>query len=710
MGEQIAAGVTTAVTTAKAQSDASIQANNVLINQTINAVSKQQADNAIQAGDFNNKAQAMVDKGVADAKANTQTVAQQTLATANANLAAAKTDLTTGIAKETADRATAVTALDKTAKGYADSAKSDAINAASTADGVINKKIDDTATSIGVTIAQNKKDANGGISTAQSMAQQGIDGLKTKVSQNDYNLKTGQLQADINTTSQTATQSKADIVAIKQIDGVQDARMNSIVDDADGTKQTISNIQTVQGTQSGSILTLQKRADGFDASVERVNNLSVGGRNLLLNTTPVVTGIGNNSINGNFNSTARWTLAGGLTVADLVSKYGVNASITLSFDWSASGSTISGTFNPQWADLPWSLQAIAISPTSSNNSGHYTKTIALSTAGYSTGKATAVMFRQDNLQGSIQLSNMKLEIGTLPTDYSPAPEDIDSATAKAQLTADTATLNLSNYQTSADGRITKAQADIITTATQVQTKVSQSDYNAKTNDLTSKVGTAKLTADQAITTIGNYQKSNDGRITTAETNIKSNKDAIALTATKQELNSATSTLNSSIGAVNVKADSVTQIVTSLTNQVNTLGQTNQVHNSQLAPDFSGWHTGSPWGKPLNNEFTKAGVSDSDPYGAAYVYHDYATSGEWIYSDPVDVASKSKVSISISAAVTQAFTTGVPLALYVYGYDNARKKVTSTGYNIPVNQLTGSYTQFKLENVSLDNTVTSVSFN
>ncbi|CUW06530.1 hypothetical protein [Leuconostoc gasicomitatum] len=386
LAKNITDGVTSAVNQAKANSTADIKANNDLINQTINTVSKQQANNEIDKRNFDTKAQSMVDKGVADAKANTQTVAQQTLSSANANLATAQAQIEA---------------------------------AYKSADGIVSKKIDDTATSIGTTINQNKTDANNGISVAQSTAQQALDGLKATVS--------------------------------------------------------------------------------------------------------------------------------------------------------------------------------------------------------------------------------------------------------------------------------------------------KSDYDAKTKDLTTKVGTAQLTADQATTTIGNYQKSNDGRVSTAETNIKSNKDAIALTATKQDLNSATSTLNTSIGAVNVKADSVTQTVTSLTSQVNTLGQTNQIHNSQLTPDFSGWHTGSPWGKPLNNEFTKAGVSDSDPYGAAYVYHDYATSGEWIYSDPVDVASKSKVSIAITAAVIQAFTAGVPLALYVSGYDNARKKVTSTGYNIPVNQLTGNYTQFKLENISLDNTVSYVSF-
>ncbi|MCJ2160488.1 phage tail spike protein, partial [Leuconostoc mesenteroides] len=124
-----------------------------------------------------------------------------------------------------------------------------------------------------------KTDANGRISTAQTTAQTAVDGLNTKVSQTDYNTKTGQLQTDLTTTTQTANQAKTDIVSIKQTDTSQDSRMNTIESDASGTKQTVSQLQTVQGQQSGSISTLQQRADGFDATVTKVNNLAVGGRN-----------------------------------------------------------------------------------------------------------------------------------------------------------------------------------------------------------------------------------------------------------------------------------------------------------------------------------------------------------------------------------------------------------------------------------------------
>ncbi|WP_273707750.1 hypothetical protein, partial [Leuconostoc mesenteroides] len=96
--------------------------------------------------------------------------------------------------------------------------------------------------------------------------------------------------------------------------------------------------------------------------------------------------------------------------------------------------------------------------------------------------------------GNVLSSMPKFESGTIATDWTPAPEDIDNATAKAQLTADQATTSLNDYKTDADGRISKAQSDIIQTAKDVTTKVSQSDYNSKTSELTTKVSTVQQTA------------------------------------------------------------------------------------------------------------------------------------------------------------------------------------------------------------------------
>lgn len=160
--------------------------------------------------------------------------------------------------------------------------------------------------------------------------------------------------------------------------------------------------------------------------VDKLNNISVGGRNLLLDTGRSFTGIGNNSTNGNFDAQGgRYYLAGGKKVSDLYNQYGSSQYLTLSFDWVASGSALSGSFNPQWVGRPYGgLSNVGpIKPSSTNTSGHYKSTVQLS-GGYATGTATSVQFRQDNLQGNVTIKNMKLEIGNVPTDWTPAPEEL----------------------------------------------------------------------------------------------------------------------------------------------------------------------------------------------------------------------------------------------------------------------------------------------
>ena len=150
------------------------------------------------------------------------------------------------------------------------------------------------------------------------------------------------------------------------------------------------------------------------------------GRNLLLDTARSFTGVGNNSTNGDFNAQGgKYYLAGSKKVSDLYNQYGSSGYLTISFDWVASGSTISGKINPVWDNTPWGGLATSdgIQPSITNTSGHYKKTVSLNSSGYSTGTATSVMFRQDNLQGNVTISNIKLEAGNKATPWIPAPED-----------------------------------------------------------------------------------------------------------------------------------------------------------------------------------------------------------------------------------------------------------------------------------------------
>jgi len=169
--QDIAHQVDDALVKSKQYTDTSIENNNVLVNHTIDEVSKKNAADAIAAGNFDYNAQKMADKAREDAISAANDSAQ-------ANLSQAEQDITA---------------------------------AYQSADGVINKKVDDTASSITTTINQNKIDADGKISTAQSTATQALDEVKLKVSQTDYDQKTGDLTTAVGQAQLTADEAKTTI-------------------------------------------------------------------------------------------------------------------------------------------------------------------------------------------------------------------------------------------------------------------------------------------------------------------------------------------------------------------------------------------------------------------------------------------------------------------------------------------------------------------
>lgn len=570
--EKIEAAVDDALTQANAYSDQLVADNASQINTVLDDVQAKQADLTAQQAELDTKAQGYANKALADAKADTLATATQTAKDAQDALDSAKTTLTTSLNKEVTDRTNAVSALDTKAQGYADTAKTDTINAATTADGVINKKIDDTASSITTTISQNKVDADGKITTAQSTATQALNGLATKVSQTVYDAKTGQLQTDLNTTTTTANQAKTDIVAIKSDNTKQDARMTTIESDANGTKTTVSNLQTDLGKANGSISTLQQRADGFDATVTKVNNLSVGGRNLLLGTATPWVVKANASNNWNFNPIYDH-LKGGTT-------YTFSAEISVSNGQdSVSVGAFDASIGTRWAFSTNFSKGVKrgsftfTTPDRIDNDGHFI--IYAGTVEHTAGL-------------SATYTHMKLEEGNVPTAWTPAPEDLSSATTQAQLTADNATLSINNYKTDADGRISKAQADIIVNANAITQKVSQSDYNAKTGDLTTKVNTAQSTADSATSTIGAYKTANDARVASAESKITANATAITQKVSQTDYNTKTGQIDGQISTINQTAGKISQSVADVTTKVNNLQQVNLVNNSDFSPDLSGW--------------------------------------------------------------------------------------------------------------------------
>ena len=540
---------------------------------------------------ISSQATAYTNSAVADANSKAASIGQSAAQNAQSALDAAKKDFTSSFASQASQTASMASEANSKASQYASQAKLEAVSAATSADGLVRTEFKSTTDSMTATIQQNKSDADGKISTAQTTATQALDGLATKVEKTEYNKTTGDLTTKINETKDTAEQSKQDIVDIKDVNSKQDERMLEIEKDAKGIRQTVSDLSTEQGKQSGSISKLEQRADGFEATVTKINNLAVGGRNYILNSSgigasnsvrPVLKGASSDAAallsysdtgiqvsNNQGNKEWFYGLAKAWTDISATPLIAGNT-YTISFKAKGTSKQVSARVGIKNAATGFEVSLVKFTDI---NNEDWTKVFYTFTI---TSGITKVFLR---LQGAIAnsyktgfvggetftIKELKLEIGNVATDSTPAPEDLSSATAKAQLTADQATLSINNYKTDADGRISKAQADIITNANAITQKVSQSDYNTKTGELTQSVSKAQQTADTATQTIGTYKESNDKRVAAAETNITANADAIKLTASKTELNQATGKLSGDISTLQQRADGFEATVTKVNN-------------------------------------------------------------------------------------------------------------------------------------------------
>ncbi|TVV19168.1 hypothetical protein FQP82_05560 [Weissella cibaria] len=586
---------------------------------------------------ISSQATAYTDSAVADANSKAVSIGQSAAQNAQSALDTAKKDFTSSFASQASQTASMASDVTSKANQYASQAKSEAITAATSADGVVRTEFKSTTDSMTATIQKNKSDADGKISTAQTTATQALDGLATKVSQTEYNTKTGQLQTDLTATTQTANQAKTDIVSIKQKDGEQDEKMNSIVSDVNGTKQTVSDLQTVQGKQSGDISTLKQRADGFDATVSKIQTSvnSFGQINQLFNTefypdfAGWYAGQSIQVVGEKFNTSplisasTGWNLAGGKYNGSNVLRKTVGLGSSLHSDLIPvqSGSQISMSmayYNSSDYDgtVPMAFYVrfydadkkyISVSPINGSASTSFrTDTYTVTVPEKATYVSLNLLY--NGATGTIYYSQPMLVFSKTVGSYVQGNYNNNDAVAKAQLTADQATLSINNYKTDADGRISKAQADIITNANAITQKVSQSDYNTKTGELTTSVSKAQQTADTATQTIGTYKESNDKRVAATETNITANADAIKLTASKTELNQATGKLSGDISTLQQRADGFEATVTKVNNL--SVGGRNYLLNSS-GSTLNGWrNNASPWS--ITNDSSRGVVFTNTP--------------------------------------------------------------------------------------------------
>ena len=350
--------------------------------------------------------------------------------------------------------------------------------------------------------------------------------------------------ASIQATAQGITQQLSDVT--KTANSTQ-STVTTLKQTVDGnTSQIKQTTDTAQGlltkTQqlSDSINGVKLNLSSNYATKTDVANISVGGTNLLRDTSNTQTFKGNNTQDQHWSP---WTLVIPFAKLEAAGQY------TLSFDYTYTG-TVPSAGNGAWLQLnaePWwpCIKLDLVHP------GHFSYTYTIANP---RGTATSLGVKLCYVPGTLTISHIKLEKGNKATDWSPAPQDLQPA-------GDYATVqNFAQYQATVQG-LSAQIGQVAKTAQGTQSDVNSIKVTAKglqaslsdvtkTADSTSKSLTqskaaqdqlsAQLTkttstAQGAVTAAAKAQATADGISLNLSKNYTSAKDADAKYATQAAL-------------------------------------------------------------------------------------------------------------------------------------------------------------------------------
>lgn len=440
-----AAASTAQSTASAAQSKANAAASAAATAQTAADTAKQNATNAANAA-ATAQSKATAAQNAADAAKANASAAQNAANAANADLATAKKNLETlqGRADATdSEIAAAKTAVSKaqTAADAANSAASRANTAAATAQSTANTAKQNAAT------AQSKaNDAAKAATTAQSTA----DTAKA-------NAATAQNKANEAASAASTAQSTANTAK---------ANAQKAQDDVNALKNRVTTAET-KITQNSEAIALRATKSEVTSAV---GNIRVGGRNYILGSEKL----------SNFEvekaSHVSWSNQTYTRLnASSGANYGIYYDCVIPIDNGSSTclsvylTNVSGLIRiglcetNQWT-YPW--KDVVVEVTSD-------KLVMVSTSWTKAHDKIRIYIASPNVGATCKLSKIKMELGNKPTDWSPAPEDLQ---ADATNKANTA-LSESKKYTDAQLKIT---SESITST--VSSKYSRKEYPDTRND------------------------------------------------------------------------------------------------------------------------------------------------------------------------------------------------------------------------------------
>lgn len=476
----------------------------------------------------------------------------------------------------------------------------------------VDTKIESNTTAI--TVAQGKIDAlvsenaiiKGDITTISNKytsLKATVDGINTTVASHTSSI--GTINTNISGLSGKVTTVENNYASLSQ--------------SLEGFKTTVANnysTKTELSTVDGKVTGLTSRVSTAESSItqlnnkialkveatditEAINNLQIGGRNLILkkyfSETPFSSaGVVETEYLGKkcfkFNHDSLYN-AGGKTNAFPNLTFKENTQYTLQVEWANDNTQGKGmSFIIDYTD---GTSSAFMGNYQGNNKFNYNKIIT------EKGKSVKLIRANYWYGGYTYLSNIKLEEGNQPTDWSPAPEDIDNAINIVDTKITTTNNKVATIETNLSSitqRVSSTESTVSTHTTQLGTVDSRintaknSAISTAASDATSKANNAQANA------INSAKTYTDGQITTVNktiTNkvaeIKATTDSI--TSKVEIIESTTTTINGNVTNLQSKVNTVESKITG-TAIVNTIsstitGGTGSISTTQFVMDNNG---------------------------------------------------------------------------------------------------------------------------
>ena len=557
-------------------------------------------------------------------------------------------------------------------------AGSEAQELVNTATATAHSEAQQVAQSANQALADAKKDLGTDIQKNRADIVATQEELSSKVSQSDYDTKTKDLETKYAQVKQTADGVQTDVAKYKtdndkkvsantaQIKAVSD-EVSSKVSSVDFDKKT--------GDMQTSINTISQKSDSLEVKISKLNDkVNADGQvNQLFNTefTP--------DLEGWSASTSNITYAG------------LNKSATIS------GSNVlnisHSSTNLVWARYSQKIQDFV--PGSKLSASVYARQTA-GNWGFVIDSYNKDGVRTIVKQATITTTNtlLKLENLTIPTDtvdlyFSFWGQQAGTiAISKPMLVfADHVGAYIQgNYNN--NEKVTANTLAIKATNEELATKIAKSDYDKNNQTLNNSISKVDQKADSYNVKLEQYQKLNDGKVSANTQQISVMNGQIDSKVAQTAYDKDKKTFDTQMSDVNQKADGIKASVTDLTDKVNSMGQVNQLMNTEFSPDFAGW-------TQVSNAYRTTGNTNN----GSNVVKVFTDDGNQLYQDVI--VSSGVISISSIIKIADGFDGSFKFGVAFRDVNN--KYMSSPGIILASNNTSAiGYTRKKAENIAVPN--------